>query len=90
MAFLMTKQLENGLVVQSAYARVDSIMGYKGGMDFSLNYYTSSQAFEEGRPYLQQEIHQFIPSVEDGAENFIKQAYEYLRTLPEFQFAVNV
>lgn len=28
--------------------------------------------------------YQFTPSVEDGAFNFIKQAYEHLKTLPEY------
>lgn len=28
--------------------------------------------------------HQFTPSVADGAQNFIKQAYEHLKTLPEY------
>jgi hypothetical protein len=33
---------------------------------------------------------EFTPSVEVAAENFIKQAYEHLKTLPEFADAVDV
>lgn len=32
----------------------------------------------------------FIPSVEHGSENFIKQGYEYLKTLPEFSDVIDV
>ena len=33
---------------------------------------------------------EFTPSVAEGSENTIKQAYEYLKTLPEFADAVDV
>lgn len=33
---------------------------------------------------LEQRVLSFVPSVDDGSKNFIKQAYEHLKTLPEF------
>jgi predicted choloylglycine hydrolase len=34
-------------------------------------------------------FYEFKPSVEEGSDNFIKQAYEYLKTLPEYANATD-
>lgn len=34
-------------------------------------------------------MHEFTPSIEDGAKNFVAQAYLYLKTLPEFAGAID-
>ena len=76
--------LNNGLTVNNAYIRVDTVSGYKGGLDISVNAYVSQQDFTDGKGYLEQKIYSFVPSVEDTASNFIKQGYEYLKTLEEY------
>lgn len=81
--------LSNGLTANNAYIRIDTVSGYKGGLDISLNSYLTKQGFENGMGYLEQKIYHFIPSVDDGSSNFIKQGYEYLKTLPEYSDAVD-
>ena len=81
--------LNNGLTVPNAYIRIDTVSGYKGGLDISVNSYVSQEAFNNGQGYLEQKIYHFIPSVEDTAPNFIKQGYEYLKTLEEYADAVD-
>lgn len=81
--------LNNGLQVNGAYIRIDTVNGYKGGLDISVNSYISQQAFLDGQGYLEQKIYNFIPSVEDTALNFIKQGYEYLKTLQEYANAID-
>lgn len=39
---------------------------------------------------LETKEYNFVPSVDDGASNFYKQGYEYLKTLPEYASAVDV
>jgi hypothetical protein len=87
---LQIKTSFNGIVVNGAYARIDSISGFKGGIDFSLNFYVSQSEFTDGNGYFKQKMHHFVPSVEDDAPNFIKQGYEYLKTLNEFENAIDV
>lgn len=89
MALQKTITLNNGLVAENAYIRIDTVSGYKGGIEVSVNSYISKTAFASGQGYLEQKIHGFIPNVADDAPNFIKQGYEYLKTLPEFEGAVD-
>lgn len=90
MALLISKTFESGLIAKDMYARIDIISGSKNGLDFSLNYYVSRDAFLEGRPFLQKEMHYFLPSVIIGSQNFIKQAYLYLKSLDDFKQAKDV
>lgn len=39
---------------------------------------------------VQRKQYRFVPSVEDNAPNFIKQGYEYLKTLPDYVDAFDV
>lgn len=63
-------------VTFSAYVKVESIKGNKSTIDAVVSFTDKDQRFS--KQYA-------IPvSVEDGSPNFIKQAYQYLKTLPEF------
>ncbi|WP_440961276.1 hypothetical protein ACN6KS_02525 [Paenibacillus nitricinens] len=90
MALKKTIVLDSGLTANGAYIRIDSLSGYKGGLDISVNSYITQEAFNTGQGYLEQKFYSFVPSVEDDAPNFIKQGYEYLRTLSEFDGAIDV
>lgn len=82
--------LQNGLEVENAYIRIDTVNGYKGSLSISVNSYISQEAFQNGQPYLEQNIYHFVPSVEDNAPNFIKQGYEFLKTLDEYEDAIDI
>jgi hypothetical protein len=87
MALSKTINLQNGLTVSNAYIRIDSIAGNKDILTISVGSYVSQQAFQEGRACLEQKTYSFTPSLEEGSANFIKQGYEYLKTLDEYQDA---
>lgn len=84
MAINKTITLNNGLTVNDAYIRIDTVNGYKGGIDYSINSYASQETFNNGQGYLEQEILHCIPSVEDGSSNFIKQCYEHAKTTVKY------
>ncbi|MGG5738584.1 hypothetical protein [Bacillus cereus group sp. IBL03679] len=90
MGIKINKKLDIGLDVDGAYGRIDSIYGSKLGLNFTLNYYVSREAFLSGKPYLEQRAYHFVPSVLIGSQNFIKQAYLYTNTLDEFKGAIAV
>lgn len=90
MALLKNVTLPNGLAVPAAYIRIDSISGFKSQITVSVNYYVSEQSYRDGSSYLHQEFYSFVPNLEDGAVNFFKQGYEYLKTLPEFEGAIDI
>ena len=81
--------LPSGLIKDNAYARIDGINGTKDQLSLTLNYYINQEGFSEGKAVLKQEQYDFEPSVEEGSDNFIKQGYEYLKTLPSFSEAID-
>jgi len=89
MALSKTINLQNGLTIENSYMRIDSIAGNKNQLTISVNSYVSQQAFQDGKAYLEQKLYSFTPSVEESSANFIKQGYEYLKTLEEYQDAVD-
>lgn len=72
----------NGIDVTDGYIKVSSVAGEKGGLAVQLDY-SAGQQFQA----VQTKSVNFIPDMEGG--NFIKQAYLYLKTLPEFADAVD-
>lgn len=90
MAVTMNLELETGINLQGAYIRIDTLNGYKKEIEISVNTYISREAFLNGAKYVLQNNYKFKPSIEESSENFIKQAYEYLKTIPNFKNAINV
>jgi len=62
-----------------AVCKVKSLSGNKESLSFIVSYIGDVAQYE--RSYT------FEPSIADGSPNFIKQAYLYLKTLPEFSGA---
>lgn len=60
----------------AAVCKITSISGNKTKLIVKVSHVGDVASFES--------LYSFEPSVADGAENFIKQAYLYLKTLPEF------
>jgi len=90
MALSISINLNNSLIINNAYVRIDTINGYKGELTISVNSYVSQESFIEGDDYLGlTRFYKFIPILEDNSPNFIKQGYEYLKTLPEFENATD-
>lgn len=78
-----------GFVVEKSYIRIDTIRGYKGDLQISVNSYVSKDSFQNGQGYLEQEFYNFMPDITDTASNFIKQGYEHLKTLEKYADAID-
>lgn len=89
MGVLVNKTLDNGLKIVSSYVKVSSFSGTKEGVDFWINYYADYESRKNGKPYILQEMYSFVPNLGDGP-NFIKQMYQYLKTLEQFKDAINI
>jgi hypothetical protein len=61
----------------AAYIKVQSISGDKNNVNANVMFTDDNIQFN--KEYF------FSASVADGAPNYIKQAYTYLKTLPEFE-----
>lgn len=73
------------LTFEKSYSRITYMAWNKDAATFTLTTFDADQV-----NVIEEKTYSFVPSVEDGALNFVKQAYEYLKTLPEFVGAVDV
>ena len=67
---------------ENAYHKVDGIFGSKESLNFKLVAKTSKDG-----EILKSDSYVFVPNL-DG-KNFIAQAYDYLKSLPEFSSAID-
>jgi hypothetical protein len=72
----------NGVQVAGGYLKVANVNGDKNRVAFVLSF-----AVDAAHDSLKTEQFSFVPSM-DG-DNFIKQAYEYVKTLNGFQDATD-
>lgn len=91
MAFLIKNlELSSGIKLNNVYARIEPFIGNKGIINLTINYYIDKISADEGKSIIKSYSFDMVPSVADDAPNFIKQAYEYLKTLAEFEDSVDV
>lgn len=74
------------LILKDAYIQIVYLSGSKQKLRIDVNIYDSQSKAN----LVQVENYEFIPSVQDGSENFIKQGYEFLKTLSEYKDALDV
>jgi hypothetical protein len=76
----LTKQLAGFPEVSAmSYCRVEKVNAIKNQASCSVAYLS-----EDKSQLLESVDFQFVPSVADGAKNHIAQAYDHLKTLPQF------
>jgi hypothetical protein len=83
MALTKSIELTTGINVANAYLRVEGVSLTKTNMNFHIREYT-----EQGMPFFNEEVFNCSYNIE--GDNPIKQAYLYLKTLPEFADATDV
>lgn len=80
---LQCNQIVNGLTVNDCYVKIGSINGDK----YTIYLLVELKAGKENAPLWTRSF-QFTPDME--GENFIKQGYEYLKTLDQFSGSKDV
>ncbi len=79
-------EMEQTKIIENAYLMINRLIGDKNKVTFELEVYKDNT-----KSFLVESKHySFVPSVDDNAPNFIKQGYEYLKTLDEFAGAVDI
>lgn len=82
----LTDTIINEIELSDCYIKIVSLEGDKHIIKFRVARYTDDT--QENLINIQE--HSFVPSVSNNSENFIKQAYGYLKILPEYEGAVDV
>ena len=65
---------------KKCYHKIVDLKGDKNKIEFIVGIYENSTC----ERLVSHRIYSFVPTVEDNADNFIKQGYEYLKTLDEY------
>lgn len=89
MALSKNLELSCGLLVNDAYIKVHMVRGTKALCDIHVKTFISKDASDTEKDHVAEKFYSFIPSVTGAAPNFIQQSYEYLKTLPEFEGAID-
>lgn len=79
-------RVDDFLTFTDTYIKINKIEGSKNNLKIIVNVYTNSDC----SVLLDIKQYNFTPSVEDMSFNFIKQGYEYLKTLKEYKDAVDL
>lgn len=79
----MVSNFGDTVVFNNAYYKIDSIGGNKNNLFFTISLFK-----EKNGLYINDKQYKFIPNLESD-DNFIKQAYLYLKTLPEYADAID-
>lgn len=88
MAIQKSVNLENGVALTDAYLKAKSIAGTKTGLVIELTINVSSDLSDQNKPVAIINYY-FTPDLL-SEDNFFKQAYTYLKTLPEYTDALDV
>lgn len=75
--------IEKDVTYKNCYIKITSISGDKEKLSINVNFYETADKEE----IIDKKNYQFTPLIEDNSDNFIKQGYEYLKTLDEFKDA---
>lgn len=83
--YLATK-VEDLLTFTDTYIKINKIYGDKSNLKIIVNIYTSSDC----SILLDAKEYNFTPSVADNSVNFLKQGYDYLKTLDDYKTATDL
>lgn len=83
--YLITK-VEDSLTFTDTYIKINNMYGDKNNLKIIVNIYTSSDC----SVLLDAKEYNFIPSIADISFNFLKQGYDYLKTLDDYKDATDL
>lgn len=89
MALKKNWKLNNGLEVPNAYIRIISCAATKTDATVLVGVFINKEYADKGES-VEQSYWLFKPSFNDESKNLWKQAYIFLKTLPQFEEAENV
>lgn len=76
----------NTINVKNAYLAIVNVTGDKNKVTFIVNVYDSA----DKELIVDTQRYNFVPSQDDNAQRWDKQAYEFLKTLDEYKDAIDV
>jgi hypothetical protein len=91
MAIQISFTAPSGVIAPEAYVYV-GLLTEENGQKITAQidiYYSKENKVNENLP-IYSDIKSFTPNTSDSANNYRKQTYEYLKTLPQFEGAIDI
>ncbi|OZQ74724.1 hypothetical protein [Paenibacillus sp. VTT E-133291] len=89
MALLKELETASGITLQDAYIKIENTSGNAETQSIIVCIYVNEDSRMSGKSAVDEKYYTFPCSVSDEAPNFIKQGYQYLKTLPEYSEAID-
>ena len=86
MALSKLIETKQNISLENAYIKIIEQSGNKENINIRVAIYKDKESCNSGMEFLEQIIYNFTPTLED---NFIKQGYEYLKTLEDYKDSVD-
>jgi hypothetical protein len=80
---------DNPAQKENAFIRVDSVVANKKCATARVIVYANAPENDSPAQIIDEVEYSFVPSVAAKSTNFVAQAYEYLKSLPEFENATD-
>ncbi|WP_404466535.1 hypothetical protein [Planococcus rifietoensis] len=90
MAIQVDKVFESGITVKGCYLKIVNLSGNKNGVAINLGAFLDKETSDSGKPSIENQEFYFTPDTNEGANEWLTQGYDFLKTLHEFSNAVDV
>lgn len=82
--------LQNGLKSDVAHIVIEYFEGNHETIKLDVRAYMSKEAKDNGMPPLDQNFISFMPDLSIDAPNYHQQGYDFLKTLPKYENAIDI
>lgn len=84
MSLICDIEIESGLNLEKAFLNISSFSGTENQLSFVLDIYVDTEAFKNNKMPVASKAYNMSF---DHKKNLLNQAYEYLKTFPEYKDA---
>lgn len=73
------------ILIEDCYMKITNINGSKDKITLEVTIYSNDKIYQ-----IDTQSYTFVPDVSDSSTNFIKQGYDYLKTLDEYSGCIDL
>lgn len=88
MALQKQHTTQHGIFLDEAYCKIDTFRGDRHNVRVGVSVYANHSVYSEGKPAI--ESLEFNLPTPNSSDNMFAEVYNYLKTQPEFDGAVDV
>lgn len=79
-----------GIIINDAYGKIINLSGTKDKVTYTVAFFVNSELAQDDSNAFNSLRYSFVPLQTENSDRWDKQAYEHLKTLPEYVNAIDV